>query len=739
MAERASRADAGVQPAHTNVKVLVTDLDGTLLGGDEDGRRRLRRALERHPEITVVFATGRGLSSVQALLHRDQLVPPPRWIIADVGASVVDATDMSHVDVLEAQLRAGWPGHDRVRAALARRFPQLTYQDGVAQEGRCSYYLSPQHLTGHLTAAVEDLGCSWTYSDGRYFDVLPPQAGKGPAVRQLARKLQWPTTRILVAGDSLNDLSMFGLGTHGVVVGNAEPGLSAQVPTTGRVYRTELHGAAAILSALEHLGWVRDSAPVVIGYHRPPLHWTRGQWHRPMSPNGILPTLTSALADGSPHASTAIWAAALVQDDPAGVPGGIPAGESAGESAGVPTGDPPHVPAGVPEPPTHLPMAFLPVPTRRWAGYFHGACKETLWPALMSQPHLIRHTTSQWADYEAFNEDFARHLGTHAEHGGTVWLHDYNLWLVPGILRSRRPDLHIGLFHHTPFPHPDIFRQLPVAEQLRSSLAQLDWAGFHTASSARHFHDLLADATHPPRTGVHPLGIDRQAVATLALSRPSRSACDDDTLLVLSVERLDYAKAPVQKIRAFATLLEARPELRGRLRFRLICPPPEPGIHAYDTTRAELEDAIDTLNARFAARGWSPIDYHPCSLPFPEVVDHYLAADVFWVTSLADGMNLTAQEYIVAKAATGRSGALVLSREAGAAEHFGTAALLTDPHSPQDLVDVLSQALDMTPAQREAHTAGLVALLTTPSPAAWARSIIAGIQRAHGPHQEASG
>ncbi|WP_438483673.1 HAD-IIB family hydrolase [Streptomyces sp. S186] len=719
MADETSQADAGVRSAGTQIKILVTDLDGTLLGGDEDGRRRLRQALDRHPEITVVFATGRGLPSVQALLDRDRLVPSPRWIISDVGASVVDATDMSHVDVLETQLRAGWPGHDHVRTVLSRHFPRLRYQEGVAQDGRCSFFLSPHHLTERLKAAVDDLGCSWSYSDGRFFDVLPPQAGKGPAVQQLARKLQWPASGILVAGDSLNDLSMFRLGTHGVIVGNAEPGLSAQAPTTARVHRTVRHGAAGVLAALERLGWLRTPSPVVIAYHRPPAQWSRGQWHRPLSPNGILPALTSALTDESAPASAAVWAAALVHDSP----------------------------AGVPEPPANLPMALLPVPSQRWARYFHGACKETLWPALMSQPQLIRHTTPQWAAYEAFNQDFAHHIGAHAEHGGTVWLHDYNLWLVPGILRSQRPDLRIGLFHHTPFPDPDTFRRLPVAGQLRASLGQLDWVGFHTAASARNFQDLLSggsdhsgDCDRLPCIGVHPLGIDRQAVAAIARSRrPHRPTPGGDTMLVLSVERLDYAKAPVQKIRALSTLLEQCPGLRGRLRFRLICPPPEPGIHAYDTTRAALEDAISTLNNRWGTEDWLPVDYRPQSLPFPEVVGHYLAADVFWVTSLADGMNLTAQEYIAAKSATGSPGTLVLSSQAGAAEHFGTAALLTDPRSPQNLVDTLRQALDMTPAQRQTHIARLAALLTTPSPADWARTIIATIRRAGGPQPGASG
>ncbi|MGG2461457.1 trehalose-6-phosphate synthase [Streptomyces sp. RGM 3693] len=703
MPERAWDDTVMAQPPSQDVRVLVTDLDGTLLGGDRAARQRLRRALDRHPEITVVFATGRGLPSVRSRLARDPLLPAPRWIIADVGASIIDGSGMTHVDGLEAELRAGWPGAERVRAAL-RRFPELVHQDGVPQDGRCSFFLAPEHLSAEITGVVERLGCSWSYSAGRYFDVLPPHAGKGQAVQRLADKVQWPVSGLLVAGDSLNDLSLFRLGAHGVIMGNAEPALPAQVPDSDLVHRPPLDGAAAILDALERLGWVRRTAPVVIGYHRPPVHWSRGQWRRPVSPNGILPTLTSVLGDDTTDLD-ATWAAALVEEEPAARPTA---------------------------PTTGLPLALLPVTSERWAGYFHGACKETLWPALMSQPHLIRRSPSHWSHYEAVNAAFAHHIGAHAEHGATVWLHDYNLWLVPGILKAQRPDLRIGLFHHTPFPPPDVFRHLPDADQLRRSLARLDWAGFHTTTFAHNFQQLLGESRHAPRTGVHPLGIDHETVSALARDRDRARATDRTAgaspLLVLSVERLDYAKAPVHKVRAIDALLTREPQLRERLRFRLVCPPPEPGIRAYDATRTALETAVANVNARWRSGSWEPVDYRPYALPFPQVVDQYLAADVFWVTSVADGMNLAAKEYVTARAATGRPGVLVLSRHTGAAEQLASAALLTDPHSPQDLVDILYRALTMPASQRAAHTADLVALLGTRSPADWACTILAEIR-----------
>ncbi|MEV7603370.1 trehalose-6-phosphate synthase [Kitasatospora sp. NPDC089797] len=717
---------------------LVTDLDGTLLGGSRDDRRRLRDALARHPDVTVVFATGRGPASIRDLL-RDPLVPCPRWVIADVGATVLDGTDFTPVDPIQAQLRTGWPGAEPVRAAL-RRFPQLSYQHDVVQDGRCSYHLAPDRLTADLTAAVEALGCSWVYSADRFFDVLPPQASKGNALRALAGKLGWRPEDTLVAGDSLNDLSLFRAGTRAVVVGGAEPALLAALAGDPLVHRPECVGAAGIHTALRDLGWVHsptagpalpvagvrpatdvriatDARPaahvrtaagphsVVVAYHRPPLHWNGESWQPPSSPNGILPTLTSAFADGLPG----IW---------------------------VTAGPGPDQPS---PPPAGPPLAAVPVDRATWSGYFHRACKETLWPVLMSEPDRSVFDPAAWSDYRTVNSRFAELISARAAPGATVWLHDYNLWLVPGLLRRLRPDLRTGLFHHTPFPAPEAFATLPVAAELRRSLARLDWAGFHTEDFAARFRaTLAAGATGPtvrsgpsepprlPRTGVHPLGIDRAAVERLArLRAPHRHPSPER--LVLAVERLDYAKGPVQKVDAVDLLLARRPDLRGRLAFRLVCPPPEPGITAYDTTRHRLEERIAEVNTRWAQHSWQPIDYRPERLGRTGVVDAYLAAEVLWVTSLQDGMNLTAKEFVAARATLPRPadpGVLVLSRHAGAADELGEAALLTDPHTPGDLSAVLGRALDLAPAERRTRMARLSELLGHRRPADWAARII---------------
>ncbi|GAA1383430.1 glucosylglycerol-phosphate synthase [Kitasatospora putterlickiae] len=695
-------------------RILVTDLDGTLLGGANGDRLRLRDALARHPEVTVVFATGRGAASVRQVL-RDPLLPRPRWIVADVGATVLDGTDLSAVEPLQGQLRTGWPGRERVRAALDH-LPALAYQHGVAQEGRCSYYLAPQDLTPEVTSAVAALGCTWVYSADRYFDVLPPHVSKGAAVRALADKLAWPAESVLVAGDSLNDLSLFRLGAHGVIVAGAEPALAVAVGDDPLVHRPDGPGAAGILAALSALGWVTPPAhrprvrhALVVGYHRPPAHRRKGGTRAPSSPNGILPTLTSAFADGLPG----VWVAATTPGSP--VAEGPEPRKRRGDSS----------------------LSLMPLTADQWSGYFHQACKETLWPILMSEPNRSVFREDSWAAYRAVNARFAEHIAARAAPGATVWLHDYNLWLVPGLLRATRPDLRTGLFHHTPFPPAETFAALPVAAELRASLTGLDWAGFHTAGFAEHFQDAMAGAAAVPRVGVHPLGIDRQAIEVIARSRPPRDRPAAHRV-VLSVERLDYAKAPVQKVDALDRLLAARPDLCGQVTFRLVCPPPEPGLTAYDTTRALLEQRVGQVNHAWRRDGWRPVDYRPGNLSFPEVVDEYLGADVFWVTSLQDGMNLTAKEFVAAQTAlpwhdTRGPGVLVLSRHTGAAATFGDTALLTDPNSPEDLTTTLARALDTSPAERRRRMERLSALLGRERPVRWATRIIDAIRQAPKP------
>lgn len=241
--------------------------------------------------VSAAKATGRGLPAVREAL-RDPLLPRPRWIIADRGhcprrcRPVPGRAAPNRAPRRLARYQAG--------ARRDRHVPALTYQDDVAQDGRCSFYLHPDQLTAEITDAVSTLGCRWIYSAGRYFDVLPYGASKGSALVALAQQQGWSVDSMLVAGDSLNDLPLFTLGAHGVIVGNAEPALAAAVPAEDAVHRPTLPGAAGVLEALRNLGWIKSRYRLVIGYHCPPVSWTpeRG-WQNPRVPTASCPPSTA--------------------------------------------------------------------------------------------------------------------------------------------------------------------------------------------------------------------------------------------------------------------------------------------------------------------------------------------------------------------------------------------------------------------------------------------------------------
>ena len=292
--------------------VLATDLDGTLLAGTHEARRRVRDlfAATEGMRPILVFVTGRGLETVMPLLS-DPTIPTPDYIIADVGATVVDH-ELRPVEPIQHELTAHWPGSQAVLKAL-QGFPQLVRQS-VPQERRCSFLASEDAVTPALQAAVAALDCELLFSAGRYLDVLPRGVGKGAALRRLAASAGFDPASVVVAGDTLNDLSMFEAGFRGVVVGGAEPALAERVRKNPRVHVATQEGCGGILEGLARhgvpLGEPRPQdteAPVgasdlVMVYHRLPFDEIEVDGitlqRRPKSPNGIMPTLLNFFAGG---------------------------------------------------------------------------------------------------------------------------------------------------------------------------------------------------------------------------------------------------------------------------------------------------------------------------------------------------------------------------------------------------------------------------------------------------------
>ncbi len=719
--------------------VLATDLDGTLLAGTHEARRRIRELFSGAlPGAKLVFVTGRGLETVIPLLS-DPTVPRPHYIIADVGATIVDA-DLRPVEPLAHEIAATWPGTHEVLRALSG-FPQLVRQL-VPQERRCSFYATESAITPELRAAVDALGCDLLFSAGQYLDVLPRGVGKGAAVRRLAEVAGFDPAHILVAGDTLNDLSMFEAGFRGVVVGAAEPALVEAVRKSPRVVVADAAGCGGILEALGRHGLRFDGddspapapacgdAELVMVYHRLPYDEVIEDGvtyaRRPKSPNGIMPTLLSFFAGGR-KGSWVAWSQ---------------------QNSRTPAGFVPHVAVDAARYP-HLKAARIALTPDDIDQFYKKFSKEAFWPIIFSFPDKAVFRQDHWERYLEINRLFAEQTAREAAYGATAWIHDYNLWMVPAFLRPLRPDLKIAFFHHTAFPSSDVFNILPWRRDIIGSLLQCDYVGFHIPRYVENFVDAARSCAPvqivdgvgcAPRfmtfgcalgvdhmttalevngrqvaLGAHPVGTNTDLIdALVQTDAVQQQIAEIDAYLdgktgIVSIERLDYVKGSLEKLQAYERMLEQHPELLGKVTLLNIITPAASGMDIYDSLREDLDRIVGRINGRFSTMDWVPVRYFYRSLPFEQVVAHYAACDIAWITPLRDGLNLVAKEYVATRHATGRPGTLVLSEFAGAAVELH-GALLVNPYDANAMSATLYDALTMG-ADEVAYRAGRMAAI----------------------------
>jgi len=709
--------------------LLATDLDGTFLGGRPEHRQALYQLINGNRDVQLVFVTGRGLEAVMPLLA-DPAIPQPDYIICDVGGTVVDGS-LQPVQPLQAAIDARWPGEHVVAEAM-RAFPELERQE-VPQRRRCSYFCHVDAVTPAMAELAAGLGCAVLYSDSRYLDILPAGVNKGSTLTALVEHLGIERQRVLVAGDTLNDLSMFEAGFQGVCVGRSEAGLIEATRHLPATLHADDAGCGGILQAILHFGLLArwqvqpaespacGGARLVMVYHRLPYEEQRinGRlvMRRPKSPNGIIPTLLSFFAGGQRGS----WVAWSVHD------------------ALV---DPPfesHTTVDAEAYPGLL-AARVALSKDEVDVFYKRFSKEAFWPTLHTFWERAVFREEDWQVFLAVNRKFAEKTAAEAAPGATVWLHDYNLWMVPAALRELRPDLRIAFYHHTYFPSADVFNVLPWRREIVGSLLQCDYIGFHIPRQSENFVDVAGGVAplkiverracaprflsygcavgletmttqievHGRRIGLgaHPVGLDLVRIGQALDDRrtPGRRAAIrdefDERTLVLSVERLDYTKGTLEKIRAFGELLLHYPALRGKVSLVVVCVPAAKEMTVYDELQVQIEQAVGRVNGQFNEVGWSPIRFFFRPLPFEEVVAWYAEADVMWITPLRDGLNLVCKEYVATQGRAGGDGVLVLSEFAGAAAELH-GAVLTNPHDPVDLRERLKMAIDMGAAERQ--------------------------------------
>jgi trehalose 6-phosphate synthase/phosphatase len=343
--------------------------------------------------------------------------------------------------------------------------------------------------------------------------------------------------------------------------------------------------------------------------------------------------------------------------------------------------------------------------------YYHGFCNKIIWPLFHYFPMYTVYGQDLWRAYEQVNEAFSNAVVEVAKPGDIIWVHDYQLMLLPKLLRERLAEAAIGFFLHIPFPSLEMFRLLPWRKQILDGLLGADLVGFHTYDYARHFldsvHRLLGHeaamgqitiATRVIRAGVFPMGIDYKRYSSTAQGSKVRAEMSrlhqrlGDRTLILSIDRLDYTKGIPLRLEAFDVFLEQHPEYHEKLILIQVVVPSRTKVKQYATLKNRIDELVGAINGRHGTLGWTPIWYLYRSLPFHSLVALYKMADVALVTPIRDGMNLIAKEYIATK--TDRKGSLILSETAGAATELWE-AIIINVNNQEEIVQALEQALAM--------------------------------------------
>jgi trehalose 6-phosphate synthase len=361
----------------------------------------------------------------------------------------------------------------------------------------------------------------------------------------------------------------------------------------------------------------------------------------------------------------------------------------------------------------------LDLPSAHFDKYYNGFCNATLWPLHHYFPGAFHYDASEFESYLAVNRYFADALLKIIQDDDVIWIHDYHLMPLGGMLRQAKVAAPIGFFLHIPYPNIAVLRLLPTYAELVRDLCQYDLVGFQTAEDLQGFHSAV-EAVFPESrinedeiclngrrigAGVFPIGVDVDVIARQA----EEAVRDDEQVkrlsqgllgrkLLLGVDRLDYSKGLVERFTSYRALLESMPALQGKITFIQIAPLSRTNVAAYAEIRDALERAAGQTNGQFSDTDWTPVRYLNKDFPHKTLSGFLRIANVGVVTPIRDGMNLVAKEFVAAQDPED-PGALVLSSLAGAAYEL-SGALLINPYDKNAVARALEQALAMPLVER---------------------------------------
>ena len=343
--------------------------------------------------------------------------------------------------------------------------------------------------------------------------------------------------------------------------------------------------------------------------------------------------------------------------------------------------------------------------------FYEGFSNETLWPNFhyFNQYSIFREET--WQSYISVNQKFAEAILANTSEDDTVWVHDYQLLLVPELLRKVNPQLKIGFFLHIPFPSYESFRLIPWRREILYGMLGADFIGFHTYDDTRHFlssvnrlagigndHGIIKHGNRKIMADALPMGIDYDKYEKVASSpdtlktEVSYRTAMGSARMMLSIDRLDYSKGIPQRLKAFEKFLELHSEYLEKVSLVMIVVPSRYNVGKYIELKEEIDLLVGRINGQYGRLSWTPVHYFYRSYPLHALSAFYRMADVGIISPLRDGMNLVCKEFIASK--LDQKGVLILSEMAGASKELSD-AILVNPNNQKQLISAMKEALEM--------------------------------------------
>jgi trehalose 6-phosphate synthase/phosphatase len=343
--------------------------------------------------------------------------------------------------------------------------------------------------------------------------------------------------------------------------------------------------------------------------------------------------------------------------------------------------------------------------------YYEGFSNEILWPIFHYVATYAHFDQGYWESYQTVNEKFSQEVIDHLNDKDTVWIHDYQLLLMPSSVRTKMPHVTIGFFQHIPFPSYEIFRLIPWREEIIEGMLGADLLGFHTFDDVRHFLSAasrLSSAKLSENVLIHksrqivveafPMGIDNEKFEELTKSNmvaKHLAAFNDvhkNQKVILSIDRLDYSKGILQRLQALELLLQLNPDYIEKIELFMIIVPSRDTVPKYRELRDSIDQLVGNINSRFRTMNWMPIHYFYRSFSVEFLSALYSIADICLVTPMRDGMNLVSKEYVASRVKN--DGVLILSEMAGASKELND-ALIVNPNNIGDMMRAIIEAINM--------------------------------------------